>query len=172
MCKCYSELRKNVPHVSCHLLAVETEVCYVHCWCVHNTLQFLQCLALPAKLMMMWYHNLPSMEDVIRVAQTLFCGIIIMKDPVPKAIHNSNAAITNTMTSVFTVHTYTFLKPFCTASATCKCPLLLESTEVGLSNHHQLRRSKHIPFNAIKCRCDTIDVTVLAMASNVRLHLS
>ena len=53
-----------------------------------------------------------------------------------------------------------------------KCPLLLESTEVGLSNHHQLRRSKHIPFNAIKCRCDTIDVMVLAMASNVRLHLS
>ena len=91
-----------------------------------------------------------------------------MKDLVPKAIHNSNAAITNTMTSVFTVHIYTLLKPFCTASATCKS----ESTEIGLSDHHQLWRSKHIPSNTRKCRCDTIDVMVLEMEINVRLHLS
>ena len=77
-----------------------------------------------------------------------------MKDPVPKAIHNSNAAITNTMTCVFTVHTYIFsealLYSICYMQVSAS---LIESTEIGLSNHHQLRRSKHIPSNARKCRC-------------------
>ena len=115
-------------------------MCYVHCWCVHNTLLFLQCLPLPAKLMMIT--TCDSMEDVT---------CIIMKDPVPckgypqlKCSYHQYHDI-----CIYSAHIH-----FSEALLYSICYMLLfESTEIGFSNHHQLRRSRHILSNARKCRC-------------------